>query len=459
MDRAGSLEHPFLEKKVWPSEVIKILHSRVTVTGNSAYYSERYHSRREDDETLRRWLASDLRTESGRGSDDGEDGGNGEIERVARELDLVDLLDASTMNLSNGQTKRATIAKALLARPRVLLLDEPYVGLDKGARRNLDAVLAGLIGAGRTRIVLALRPLDEIPGWATHVLWLRGDGTTRYVGPAETILPDFEADLCEKRARIKNERTRHHGGDATEEGGGGGGSLAPPLVELKSVDVSYWGKPVLQSVSWTIRPGESWLVQGSNGSGKTTLLAMILGDHPKSYANEIHLFGKRRGVGDGRSVGEVQAEMGHTSPELHRHFPRHRTGRECVASAFGETLQPPKTPLTGDQVRKLEEVVAWFGVTAGQLDRRIGDHAPAMQRLFLLLRALVKKPKLLILDEPFAGMDEGMIARAKAYLDASHADPERQGQAVLFVTHYEDEVPASVDRILVLDKGRVVEMR
>ncbi|CCG81244.1 Uncharacterized ABC transporter ATP-binding protein C323.04 [Taphrina deformans PYCC 5710] len=426
-----SVQHPFLQKKLWPTDVIKMLDSRVTTTGGSAYYSERYHSRREDDSSLREWLSMGRKAEN---TDE-------LVMDAAQRLGLVELLDASTMNLSNGQSKRATIARVLLDEPEVLLLDEPYVGLDVRARENLNNVLGHLHKSGDTKLVLAIRPMDKIPPWATHVLWMNSDGTTRYVGPAPEILPELEADLSTRVAHIKAEQEAY---------GSGTGEV---LVDLKNVNVAYWGKDVLKQVDWTIRAGEKWLLSGSNGSGKTTLLAMILGDHPKAYANEIYLFGRRRSTRDGRSVFELQREMGHTSPELHKHFPLYRTAKQCIQSAFGESFHPPRQ-LDASQTQKVNDVVAYFNLEQ-HLDSKMSDLSPALQRLFLLVRALVKKPKIVVLDEPFAGMDDSMIHRAKMYIN----EEVKGDQAVLFVTHYEDEVPASVTRVLTLDKGRVIDVK
>jgi molybdate transport system ATP-binding protein len=176
---------------------------------------------------------------------------------------------------------------------------------------------------------------------------------------------------------------------------------------------------------------------------------MILGDHPKMYTNDIHIFGQRPGIG--MSVFDIQAQMGHSSPEIHRHFPRYQTGQQCLASAFAESFLP-KAALSENEQKLIDQIAAYFYV-AGDLDSQLRDMAPAKQRLFLLLRALVKMPRLIVLDEPFAGMDADMIERAKVYLDTQLS----QEQSLIFVTHYDDEVPSTVSRRLRLDGGSVVE--
>lgn len=436
---AGSLTYPFLNKTVWPSEVIKLLSSTETASGGAAYYSERYHSRREDDYTLRTWLNTFA---SGRGAN--IPSMKDLIQETSEKLDLVDYLDRSMMNLSNGQAKRANIAKVLLSRPRVLLLDEPYIGLDVDARKRLSEMLGRFVATQSPNIVLALRPVDDLPSWATHMLWLNADGTTRYVGTIKDILHEYELEQEQKRRAIKGqqqERQEVHNSTTGET-----------LVELNNVGINYSGKSVLEEITWQIRAGEKWRLSGPNGSGKTTLLSLITGDHPKIYANQVHLFGQRRNHKDGRSIFEIQKEMGHTSPEIHKHYPRFRTGAECIASGFSENFHPPRS-LTATQEAGIDAMVEYFDVQR-HVSVPLSDMAPPLQRLFLLLRALVKRPKLLILDEPFAGMDESFIMRAKQYID-SEVGAE---QAVVFVSHYDDEVPASVRRHLALKSGRIDEL-
>lgn len=589
----GRVTYPFLRGATWPGDVMVMLKQQQHGSGGSGgagggaggYYSERYHSRREHgDTTVRQWLASqvpiptDTSSQSrsptvfprSGGSEDtlhvpdervqpldeegyetrSEDGsgGGGEtstggsddlVERVARDLDLDGQLDTSTLNLSNGQHKRAHIAALILRAPRVLLLDEPYVGLDPAARATLTRVLGRLARADRgdglgserggPSIILALRPLDKVPEWCTHCIWLhdpprpshkrdgkvdhtkgldakgegqgqgQGDGTlgagsssVRYVGPihhgsaARDELERERRDLVDalhrERQRYVQQRNDtqtqtgvHHHTASQSEAAIPHGVLETVheqardtendmdreegrevLVALKDVGVKYWDTPVLTSITWTIRSGEQWHLSGSNGSGKTTLLALITGDHPKVYANDVTVFGKRRTVGrGGDSVFEVQRRIGHTSPEIHRHYPRYLTGLACLHSAFSESFTPPARGVTQAQTAMVDSIVSYFAVEH-LLGTRLRDMSGADGRLFLLLRALVKRPRLLVLDEPFAGMEAHQIVLAKRYISE---EVDRSLQSVIFVTHHEDEVPISVTRFLRLDKGRVVEMR
>lgn len=485
-----SVRHPFLRQEAWPGQVIKLLNSG-TAGGAAAgaYFSERYHSRREDDVTLRNWLeravddseaAVDVRTR---------------CESIAEALDLGHLLDASLMNLSNGQTRRSQVARALLQRPEVLLLDEPFVGLDVASRAKLLVVL-GRLGQGvdATKFVLALRPLDEMPDWATHLLVLGGeDGRAVAQGTISEVMPAVEA--LRKGSASATRRVISPDISANAQN-----TTATPLVEMNGVNIAYWSKSVLQDVSWKLHRGARWHVQGPNGSGKTTLLALVLGDHPKLFANDVKFDGLTPG-GDmpfadaGRaagndaaakvkvarrwSVNDWQAMIGHTSPEIHRHFPQFLTVRQALYSAWSESFHPPaRADTTPQMTTAVENIVGEFraclshgtdsagdDVAQSWLDKRYGDLTMGEQRLVLLLRAIVKRPALVVLDEPFAGMDLATIELARKYIDVKLevdpklVSPELEGPqraAVLFVTHYDDEVPDSVDQVLRLDDGRVV---
>lgn len=422
---SGSISHPFLHKETWPSSVIKLLNSDEQAVGGAAYFSERYHSRREDDYTLRNWLER-----ASRQSD-------GSVIEVAARMDLTEKLDSSMMNLSNGQSKRAKIARALLSRPQVLLLDEPYVGLDVESRAKMEQMLGTFVSQQSPSVVLALRALDALPPWATHLLWLDEHGRTRHVGPIQSVDKEYKAALEQRRASITGTQGTH----AIRSSG-------EVLVELKHVNLAYWNRPVLQDINWTIRAGEKWRLSGPNGSGKTSILSLITGDHPKIYANQVELFGRRRDSKDGRSIFEIQADMGHTSPEIHKHFPLFRTGSQCIASGFSEHMHPPRR-LTHSQQESIDDLVRRFQVDMYAL-KPMSQLTTALQRLFLLLRALVKRPKLLILDEPFGYMDEVMIMRAKQYID-EHVGSD---QALIIISHHDEEVPTSVNRQFALRSGR-----
>jgi molybdate transport system ATP-binding protein len=188
-------------------------------------------------------------------------------------------------------------------------------------------------------------------------------------------------------------------------------------------------------------------VLGPNGSGKTTLLSLVCGDHPQAYANDVRLFGRRRGTGE--SIWEVKRRIGLVSPELHLYFTEPLTAERTAATGFFDGVTD--RPTTPDQDAAVGRLFAEFRLSdvAGRPFARLST---GQQRLVLLVRALVKVPELLILDEPFQGLDRPAIEYARGWLDGNL----RTDQTLVFVSHHPDEVPRTVTRALRLDGGRVV---
>jgi molybdate transport system ATP-binding protein len=341
-----------------------------------------------------------------------------EIAAVADRLGVRDLLPQPFITLSNGQTRRARLARALLAGPELLVLDDPFIGLDAAGRADLSALLGELVREGK-RLILICRA-DAVPGWVTDV---------------------FECGPRSEERGVKDRRTL--GRDARRSGAGREGE---PVIRLRDVTVSYRGARVLAGVTWAVRAGERWAVIGPNGSGKTTLLSLLCGDHPQAYANDVRLFGRRRGTGE--TIWDVKRNVGLVSPEFHLYFTEPLTADRAAATGFSDALA--NEPTTPEQDARVRELFAAFGISH-LATRPFRELSTGEQRLVLLARALVKRPPLLILDEPFQGLDAERLEVCRSYLDRE-LGPD---QTLLFVTHDPADLPACVDRTLRLEQGRV----
>jgi molybdate transport system ATP-binding protein len=223
-----------------------------------------------------------------------------------------------------------------------------------------------------------------------------------------------------------------------------------PIIEMHGVNVRYGDRPILRDVSWTVRAGERWAVLGPNGSGKSILLSLICGDHPQAYSNEIRLFGRPRGTGE--SIWEIKRHLGLVSPELHLYFSEPLTAAQTAATGFFDVVT--YRPTTQEQDRTVFQLFEQFEIAA-LAERPFAHLSTGEQRLVLLIRALVKDPPLLVLDEPFQALDGGLMSKARHWLD-DHLSPD---QTLVFVSHYRKEIPQTVHRFLHLDSGRVVETR
>ncbi|CEL52614.1 putative ABC transporter ATP-binding protein C323,04 OS=Schizosaccharomyces pombe (strain 972 / ATCC 24843) GN=SPAC323.04 PE=3 SV=1 [Rhizoctonia solani AG-1 IB] len=358
-------------------------------------------------------------------------------ELLAETLDLKRLLDLPLIALSNGQTRRARILQTLMRKPapEVLVLTEPLTGLDVDHRPRLLRLLHALHTKRAPRVIMTLRGQDPVPDWITHIV--RAENGKAIVGERSRMVSNQFGREQEPNAKYTNNSQR----------------TGEPIVEICGLNIAYHERKVLTNVNWTIREGEKWHLKGPNGSGKTTLLAMITGDHPQSYsqpASSLRLFSKPR-----RSVPTttLQRQIGLVSPEQYNAFPRRIPGlsvRDAIGTGFDSTYA--FRPRTKDEEAQVDKLINAFGIGVGKDgEKEFALLGAGEQALILLMRALVSKAPLLILDEPFAGMDDAMVVRAKRYL-LGELEPY---QAVVLVTHWAEEVPwpASVVQQLQLKDG------
>jgi molybdate transport system ATP-binding protein len=225
-------------------------------------------------------------------------------------------------------------------------------------------------------------------------------------------------------------------------------SSLPALVRLRNATVRYGDAVILRGINWTVRAGESWALLGPNGSGKTTLLSLILGDNPQVYTNDIVLFGRPRGSGE--SVWDIKRHIGWVSPELHLHFNTSATCFEVVASGFHDTVGLFQSPAAR------QRTAARRGLARFQLlafaGRPLFSLSAGLQRMVLLARALVKRPRLLLLDEPCQGLDS---AHRDSFVRTVDALIRTQAVTVIYVTHRPDEIPPSITRVLRLPQTAI----
>ncbi|CAA7263116.1 unnamed protein product [Cyclocybe aegerita] len=274
------------------------------------------------------------------------------FEELTSRMGLEDLLDLPLLALSNGQTRRARIVKAILDEPEVLLLDEPLTGLDPPSRSALTAVLAHLHEASspRIRVIIGLRKGEHIPAWVTHVLEV-GDGraVVRSPGLYYQGVGGGVGGL-----RKEGEKMGEQVGKAEIRRG----RIGEVLVDMKGVNVSYRERKVLQNINWQIRQGERWHLQGANGSGKTTLLALLTGDHPQSYTQR-HLLLPSFSPSSSSSCSSTNSSpsASPSSPSTTPSDTPNQTSETNTKLAPAHTLQPRKRTPTA-HLRRLIGVVS-----------------------------------------------------------------------------------------------------
>ena len=324
------------------------------------------------------------------------------------------LLDKYVITLSSGELRKMQLVKTLMARPSVLILDNPFIGLDIHARQMLSDQLLMLRNQGIV-IYLAISRPGEIPSYADEIIW-----TTPQSSFIETAIP------------------------VTVPKPGDKPSSPNPVVEFRDVSIRYGQRTILNKLSWTVNEGEHWALSGRNGSGKSTLLSLICGDNPQAYACDISLFGRQRGSGE--SIWEIKRRIGYVSPELHRSYLRNLPVISIIASGLKDTVglyskyneQEKNQCIQWMQRFDIKELAyrSFMEISSGE------------QRLALVCRAFVKNPDLLILDEPMHGLDLKRQQLTKDIIDEYCTQPCK---TLIMVTHYKEELPTCIDHNINLE--------
>lgn len=361
------------------------------------------------------------------------------LDNTMQALRLVQLADKEVIKLSNGETKRLMLAAALLKNPQLLLLDNPLTGLDVDTRSYFNELLTTIALTGIT-IVMATSA-REIPDIIKQVIVLN-DGQIQTHSAAD-FTAGFAATNASRMIVDSKALEQLFSGAAIDH-------HYDRIVDMKDVHIQYGENVVLKNINWSIKPGDRWALLGRNGAGKSTLLSLINGDNPQAYANDIVLFDRKRGSGE--SIWDIKKKIGFVSPELYQYFPTDNSCLQVIESGFYDTLGLFRQSIPA----RAELAMQWMkALDIDRYARHLLKNVPASaQRLCLLARALIKNPPLLIFDEPGQGLDDEQQARFKAVIDAIC---RISNVTLIYVTHYQHEIPASVDKVLRLDNGMVVE--
>lgn len=365
------------------------------------------------------------------------------LRRAAALLDVARFFDHSLISLSNGERQRVQLAQALCHPLRLLILDEPFIGLDAATRRHLHRVLGDLM---RTplRVLVVTNRVEDIPGPVSHLAWIAHRHIAMH-GTREEVLSAFSTG---PRFRRSSPPTRPKPASVKTDRGSNVAASAPKeLFSLRDVTVRYGANTILDHVNWTVREGESWALLGPNGSGKTALLSLILGDNPQACGNQVIVFDKQRGAGD--SIWDIKRRIGWVSPDLQLHFDPEATCLEVVLSGFDETAGLFSSP-TRRQRKAAGQWLARLHLKAAAPEPLFSLSA-GLQRMVFLARALVKKPQLLVLDEPCQGLD---TAHRRYFVQTVDRLIREQSLAIIYVSHRPDEIPTAITRVFRLAHGR-----
>ena len=357
-------------------------------------------------------------------------------QRLVEDLGIAHLLERGFRKLSSGETRKILLVDALSSQPDLLVLDEPFEGVDAKSLAFLRFFLTEF--AKTTRLVMVLNRFDEIPGYATHLAYVENGRLSNTLrcdekGGVEDLSKLLHLKTTDLQIPPPDNKPKRPVLEADE-----------PLVRLRDACVAYGDKVIFEGLNWRIKPGEHWQVTGPNGSGKTCLLNLITGDHPQCYVNDIRVFGMQRGGGE--SIWDIKQYIGYVSSALQWEYKVSVSVRNAVISGFYDSigLYQKFTELQGqiaDQWLELLGMTDLANKPFSQLS--FGD-----QRLVLIARAMVKHPPLLILDEPCLGLDDLNRQLVLALIERICGGSET---TVLYVNHRPADSILGINGLLALD--------
>lgn len=335
-------------------------------------------------------------------------------------------LDLGYRQLSSGQARKLLLLRELMAGATALLIQNPYDGLDQASCEELNRTFRHLIETD-IELLITVSTTGDIPSWCSHLALIRG-GRLDQTGPKERMLPLIEKSGAFSPTgdeAIKTIFLNPQFPQAVE-------NRREELVHLRNGFAGYGEKVLFTGLDLTIRTGDHTLITGPNGCGKSTLLDMITGDNSKCYANSLRVFGQRRGTGE--SIWEIKKRMGIVSPALHRDHRIPGSALQVVLSGLFDSIGLYRK-VSPPAVRTAMLWLAWIDL-ADKAEIPFRRLSFAEQRQVLIARALIKRPKLLILDEPTQGLDDANRNRFLNLLEKAAAE---NLTTMLFVSHRQDE--------------------
>lgn len=360
------------------------------------------------------------------------------IQKLLNRLAILPLAKRRFLTLSYGERRLCLLARALATAPKLLLLDELLNGLDPAHHAR---ALRWLNASSRAALpwVLSTHRVEDFPSCTTHALVL-DEGRIRYQGPVAG------APLSHWLKR--SSRPRVHSGAASARAAHRVSDRKrwPWLIRLKEASVFLDYRPVLSDLTLEIKCGECWVVHGKNGSGKTTLLRTLYGDHGVAHGGSV----QRAGIDAGVPLEIFKRRAGFVAPHLQSRHPQHLSVTEVVQSGRHASIGLNAPPSRSDRAAARRALAA-LGLTE-LADRSLREISYGQLRRVLFARALVNEPRLLLLDEPFTGID----APTREILAQEIDTLTQAGTTVVIATHHRQEWPPGATHELELAQGRMV---
>lgn len=413
-------EHIFVSGKP-VSEVVKSIAFKDIYSladCRNSYYQQRWHSTEtEDMPTVSEVLSEYKDTEN--------------LNELLSLFGISDLLPKKLIFLSSGELRKFLVVRTLLSRPEILILDNPFIGLDAPSRDLLVDMLGKMTELHGTQVILLLSNPADLPAMITDVL---------PVINRKCLSPMKREEFLENKELLDELFSdRVSGAIDLPVNGEKEISAYDVAFRMEKVCIKYGSRTILKDLDWEVKCGEKWSLSGPNGAGKSTLLSLVYADNPQSYANTLYLFDRKRGSGE--SIWEIKKRIGYVSPEMHLYYMENVPAIQIVGSGYFDSVGLFRK-CNAEQEEGALKWMKIFGID-NLKDRSFMTLSSGEQRLALLARAFVKDPDLIILDEPLHGLD---ISNKKLAASVIESFCSRPGKTLIYVTHYPNELPECVDR-------------
>ena len=346
------------------------------------------------------------------------------IKEIIEEEERHDQVEvAATANrhlrsLSGGEQKKALLHYLLLQEPDFIIADNPFDNLDIDSQKKLLAMLHD-IGQRITIIQLINRAIDYLPFIKNAVSVTDDNSIVRLNNIAGYIREQEDKKIPLFNGTIPLSDHAYN-------------TFNNPLIQFNNVNVQYEDRMIVNNICWQINAGEFWQLTGPNGAGKTTLLSMVTGDNPKGYGQDLVLFGKRKGSGE--TVWSIKEKIGYFTSSITDLFSRYNSVEQMVLSGFYDSVGLYIKP-SDRKIRLANEWLALIGYLPLK-KKPFYLLSLGQQRMILIVRAMVKYPPLLILDEPTAGLDDHNVIIIISLINKIAMESKT---AVLYVSHRAEE--------------------
>ncbi|MCM8531028.1 MAG: ATP-binding cassette domain-containing protein [Lentisphaeraceae bacterium] len=343
---------------------------------------------------------------------------------ISINLNISYLLDRGIRFLSTGEMRKVLIARALYAKPKLIVIDSPFEGLDQKSRtllrQQLQIILAGY------QCLLLLNEDDPIIDQFDEVTCIDQGKIILEDSPHEIRHSNLWPELFPLNKPITSIPTHHHQYPPASFKAG------ETIISMKEVSVSYSSAMILDKVNWQVKQGENWLISGPNGAGKSTLLSLVTADNPQGYNQNFSLFGRKRGSGE--TIWDIKRQIGIVTSQLQQSYKVPLKAVEVVLSGFYDSIGLYQNV---DQ-SMVDLANQWLDLLEIENVRKLyfSEMSYGQQRMVLLARAMIKHPSILILDEPCQGLDK---KNREAILNLIDFIAQNCNTSILYVSHSHSE--------------------